>query len=479
MRKFFPYLFVIALFAGFLACERYELYKNPDVKIRFSTDTVFFDTIFTTFGSTTKQVRVHNPYNQPVEISYIRLAGGDNSVFRLNIDGYQRNEVINIEIPPKDSIYIFVEVTINPNNVDSILLIQDSIVFNTNGNIQDVDLMAWGQDVHLIDGEEIATQTWINDKSYLVINSMMVDTNEILTIEEGVRLHFHRNSWLFVAGTIIVNGTLENPVVFQGDRLEQLYKDVAGQWNGIWLLPGSRDNKFNYAVLKNAVHGIVSDTLASLLNPTLRLSNTIIKNMSSTGIWGRGTTIQASNCEISECGELAVFLWIGGRYEFYHCTIANYWGGDWKETTIRSTPAVFLKNYYEDINGNIQVRPIEQATFGNCIIYGGRESEFEIDRYPDTELNYTLSHTISKIDNEEFDLDDKDHFVNYYNFEDPKFISVRENNYELDTLSPAKDKGSLSFALPFPTDLHGENRLSDDGPDIGAYERIEVDTLGN
>ena len=96
MRRFFPYLFIATLFAGFLACERYELYKKTDATIRFSTDTVFFDTIFTTFGSTTKQVRIHNPYDQPVEIEYIRLAGGDNSVFRLNIDGYQSNEVSNI-----------------------------------------------------------------------------------------------------------------------------------------------------------------------------------------------------------------------------------------------------------------------------------------------------------------------------------------------------------------------------------------------
>ncbi len=473
MRRFIPYLVVVALIAGFLACERLELYRNPDASIRFSADTVFFDTIFTTFGSTTKQVRVRNPYDQPVEISYIRLAGGDNSVFRLNIDGYQSNAVNNIEIPPKDSIYIFVEVTIDPNNADSILLIKDSIVFSTNGNIQDVNLMAWGQDVHLIDGEELPTQTWINDKPYLIIHSMMVDTSETLTIEEGVRLHFHKNSRLFVAGTIIVNGTLENPVIFEGDRLEQLYKDIPGQWDGIWLLPGSRDNRFNYAIIKNAVIGIESDTLGNLLNPNLKLSNTIIKNMSAVGILGLGTTIHANNCEISECGQFAIALLIGGRYEFYHCTVANYWG----LFTTRSTPAVVLNNYYEDINGNIQVRPIEKAIFGNCIIYGNRESEFEIDQYPGSELNFKLSHCISKIDVKEFDLEDEDRFVNYYNYKDPKFISVRDNNYQLDTLSPAKDKGSLNFAFPFPVDLNGENRLSDDGPDIGAYERIEVDTL--
>ena len=465
------------MITGFIACERYELYKNPDATIYFSTDTIFFDTIFTTFGSTTKQVRVHNRYDQPVEISYIRLAGGEDSFFRLNIDGYQTNEVSNIEIPPKDSIYIFVEVTIDPNNVDSVLLIQDSIVFNTNGNIQDVDLLAWGQDVHLIDGEEVQTQTWMNDKPYLVIHSMMVDTSQTLTIEEGVRLHFHRNSRLYVAGTIIVNGSLENPVVFEGDRLEEMYEDVAGQWDGIWLLPGSRDSRFNYAVIKNAVIGIESDTLSSVLNPNLKLSNTVIKNMSAVGILGLGTTIHASNCEISECGQFAIALLIGGSYEFYHCTVANYWGGDWKETTIRSTPAVILNNYYEDIYKHIQVRPIEQAVFGNCIIWGSRDSEFEVDRYPGSALNFKLSHTISKIDPGEFDLEDETIFNHYMNFKDPKFDSIQIQDYRLDTLSPAKDVGSLNIATPFPLDLAGNSRLSDEGPDLGAYERIEADTL--
>ncbi|KPK83660.1 MAG: hypothetical protein AMS27_12220 [Bacteroides sp. SM23_62_1] len=469
------YLLAIILFGCFIKCERFEWLQDPDAKLRFSTDTVFFDTIFTTIGSTTKQLRIYNRYDQPVKISSIALAGGSRSVFRLNIDGVPGNYATDVEIPAEDSLYIFVEVTLNPNNIDSLLAIHDSIIFITNGNLQDVNLVAWGQDVHLINGEIIETETWINDKPYLVINSMLVDTSQVLTIEEGTRIHFHRNSRLYVAGTLIVNGTLDNPVTFQGDRLEYDYRDIPGQWDGLWLLPGSHDNRINYAVIKNGIIGIEADTLASFVIPTLELSNTKILNMSAVGIFGLGTTIKAYNCVIGNCGQFAVALLWGQSYEFYHCTIANYYGG-W-ESTSRSNPAVGLNNYYEDIYGNIQVRPIDKAFFGNCIIYGNRESEFEVDIYPDSELNYELDHCVTKIDPKKFDLSDQSRFREIYNFEDPKFISADGNDYQLDTLSSAKDRGLDDYATFFPLDLNGKSRVDDAGPDIGAYERIEGDTL--
>jgi hypothetical protein len=477
MRKNLKYLFTIVLFVCFIKCERFEWLQDSDAKLGFSTDTVFFDTIFTTIGSTTKQLKIYNRYDQPVKISSIALAGGSRSVFRLNIDGVAGNYATDVEIPEDDSLYIFVEVTLDPNNIDSLLAIHDSIIFITNGNLQDVNLVAWGQDVHLINGEIIETATWFNDKPYLVINSMLVDTNQVLTIEEGVRVHFHRNSRLYVAGTLIVNGTLDNPVTFQGDRLEYDYNDIPGQWDGLWLLPGSHDNRINYAVIKNGIIGIEADTLASFVIPTLEISNSIIINMSAVGILGLGTTIRASNCVIGNCGQFALALLIGGSYEFYHCTIANYWGGKWEEPTNRLNPAVGLNNYYEDIYGNIQVRPIEKAFFGNCIIYGNRDSEFEVDIYSGSILNYELDHCVTKIDPGKFDLGDETRFRDIYNFEDPKFISYDDNDYQLDTLSAAKDRGFSDYATLFPLDLNGNSRLDDAGPDIGAYERIEGDTL--
>jgi hypothetical protein len=459
-----------------LSCERETPYKDPDAFLQFSEDTIFFDTIFTTIGSTTKQLRVYNRYDQPLELNSVRLAGGDQSVFRLNIDGIPGNAATGVEILPDDSIYIFIEVTLDPNNTDSLLVIQDSIIFNTNGNIQDVDLVAWGQDVHLIRGDTLQTTTWINDKPYLVYQTLWIDSGHVLTIDPGVKVYFHKYATMVVKGTVNINGTLDEPVVFQGDRLEELYSDIPGQWNGIYFWPGtSRDNTINYLVMKNGIFGIWSDSLATTTTPNIHLTNTIIQNMSSSGIFGRGTSIRAENCVIADCGQFAVALIIGGSYEFYHCTIVNYWGG--YSSTSRTTPALFLNNYYEDINGDIQVREIENAYFGNCIIYGSLENEFEVDSFPGGRLDYKLEYCLTKIDTSDYNMADESHFRGIINKIDPKLLKPGEFNYSLDTLSPAMDAGLRDISVNFPLDLAGVSRLADAGPDIGAYERIEKEDI--
>ena len=197
-------LILVNIFVLFLiSCEREEIITDPDVRLNFSSDTVLFDTVFTSIGSTTKQLKVYNPYDQKVRISSVYLAIGDESNFRLNINGIRNNNVNDIDIPAKDSIYIFIEVTIDPTGVNTPMVVEDSIIFITNGNQQDVDLLAWGQDMHLINGEIISSQTWINDKPYLIYNSMMVDTGYTLTIEEGTEIYFHRNSSMLVFGVVV------------------------------------------------------------------------------------------------------------------------------------------------------------------------------------------------------------------------------------------------------------------------------------
>jgi hypothetical protein len=471
MRFNFRYiLFQVLIMAGILACERYELYKSTDARLEFSTDTVFFDTIFTTLGSTTKELKVYNAYDQPLKIEFIELAKGAGSVFRLNIDGLASWSAGDIEIPPNDSIYIFVEVTLDPNLQDSILLIQDSIVFNTNGNLQDIDLLAWGQDVHIFRGDTIQTTTWVNDKPYLIIEYLMIDSLQTLTIEEGVRIHLHKDAWMVVKGTIRVNGSLEYPVIVQGDRLEYMYDNIPGQWGRIWFWPGlSRDNHLEHVIIKNGTIGIQADSMSSSPEPTVRLENCRILNMSAAGILGSGTRIEASNTVVGNCGQFTVFLRWGGEYIFNHCTFANFW----HHFSNRNTPSIGIVNYYEAIDGSTQVREFDGVTFGNCIVYGNREFEFLVDDYPGTVTPYFFDHSLLKVDPGEFNLSDESHFSQVINLKDPEFMDIGTNDYRLDTLSPAKDMALMEIALQIPTDLAGEDRLADGLPDIGAYERIE------
>ncbi|QGY44578.1 hypothetical protein GM418_13165 [Maribellus comscasis] len=477
MKKAIHFIFVLLSGALIFSCNEEAITTSPNVKLEFSADTVSFDTVFTTIGSTTKSFRVKNPENNSVNISNIRLAGGDNSPFRLNINGVQTNNGDNFTIYGKDSMYIFVEVTVDPTGQDLPMVIHDSIVFNLNGNTQDVDLIAFGQDFHLFDGKTIKSQHWPNDKPYLIYNSVLVDSMETLTIDAGCRIHFHEGSSLFVHGTLLVNGTADEPVNFLGDRLEETYKNVPGQWGayttlssgsiyvfgGLHFLAGSVNNHINHANIKNAEKGIQVDTLGASDNPVLTLQNSVIENMTLNCLDARTTFVKASNCIFANSGSYTVALRFGGHYEFNHNTIANYYTG-----STRTVPALFLNNYYE----------IDEQTFGfdldaefnNCIVYGNVNNEvsYSIAESSPFIVNFNTCLLNTLLNTVENDMV----FTNSLFNKDPLFEDPYDYNYAIDSLSPARDIGNSDIANLFPFDLNNNSRLADDGPDLGALEWV-------
>ena len=190
-----------------------------------STDTLLFDTIFTTIGSTTKHFKCYNNYNGVLKISSLHLAMETNSPYRINVDGKSGVLFEEIELLPGDSIFIFVEVTIDPNGQNLPLVVEDKIIFNTNGNEHQVVLNAWGQDAYFHVNELVEGQ-WLNDKPHVIYGVAAVgfpnlDSGKTLSIDPGTTIHGHANSVLYVyKSSLEVNGTLNDPVVFQQDRME-------------------------------------------------------------------------------------------------------------------------------------------------------------------------------------------------------------------------------------------------------------------
>ncbi|MCD4681588.1 MAG: hypothetical protein K8S00_14495, partial [Bacteroidales bacterium] len=288
-------IILLLVILSFQSCKKDDFIdNNPSLKLEFSTDSILFDTIFTTVGSATLQLKVYNRHDNTIMISSIRLEGGNASFFRINVDGYPSINVADIEIASKDSLYIFIHLTIDPNNTNNPMVVTDQIVFETNGNIQDVDLVAWGQDAYFYYYNIISSDfEFINDKPHVVYGYVVVDSACTLNIQEGTKVYMHSNSFLYVYrdGTLKINGTLDNPVTIQGDRLESYYQDIPGQWNWIWLSAMSIDNEINYAIIRNGVRGVQIDTVGNSPNPTLRINNTIIENMLSTGIFAQGSYV--------------------------------------------------------------------------------------------------------------------------------------------------------------------------------------------
>jgi hypothetical protein len=470
-------LTVTCLFFAFVSCEDEGYLSSPDARLRFSADTIMFDTVFTTIGSTTQNLKVYNPYSENILISRIRVAGGDFSNFRLNINGVAANEAYEVEVPARDSLFIFVEVTIDPNGQNLPMVVQDSIEFTTNSNRQKVQLIAYGQDFKLIKSENIRTTTWTSEKPYLVYDYAYVDSTSILSIEPGTRIHFHKGAGLYIRGKIKAEGNYQNPIVFTSDRLEETYKNIPDQWNGIILFSGSHGNIMNYTVIKNANIGLQVGNIETDGYATLDFRNSKIENMAYAGLFALKSRITGHNNVIANCGFYAAALLVGGYYEFYHTTIANYWGG--YSSRARRTPSLVLSNTLViDRNDGSKIvynGNLEKAFFGNSIIFGNIPTEIELGNNGENTFNYLFDHCIIQMP-DTFNTSNRDNFRNVWKGPayDPKFMDpYNEFNYALDTLSAAKDIGKLEFGKLFPFDILNKDRLIDEGPDLGAYERIE------
>ncbi|HEY3369846.1 MAG TPA: right-handed parallel beta-helix repeat-containing protein [Prolixibacteraceae bacterium] len=469
------YILIMVLTLGYLfSCEDEKYLSSSGVKLRFSVDTVMFDTVFTTLGSTTEHLKIYNPYDQKLLISSVKLARGDGSNFRLNINGVSANEVKDLEIAPMDSLYIFVEVTVDPNGQNLPLVVKDSIEFVTNLNRQYVDLIAWGQDFKLIKQQKLKSTTWTNEKPYLVYNYAFIDSNATLTIEAGTKIYFHKDAGLYVKGRVVAKGTVENPIIFQGDRLEDVYANVPDQWSQILLYSGSKNNEFSNVEIKNANIGLQVGNIEDEGFASVKLSNAKIQNMAFAGIFAMKSEIAAENCLITNCGSFAVALLVGGSYEFNHSTIANYWGG--YSSKARSTPSLLIQNFVSVKKDKPDyVGDLSKATFGNCIITGNvfDGNELFLGKRNDAMFNYKFDRCILQVA-DTFKTTNNEHYLNILKGVNPKFIDPFEKfNFELDTLSPAKDSGRVIIGRLVPTDLKGRDRLLDNGPDLGALERQE------
>ena len=471
-----PTIYVFLIFA-FFSCQKDFSVSYATSALKFSKDTVFLDTIFKNIGSSTYRLKVYNQEDNWVKIPRIKLGQGDNSNYRINIDGISSNNLENVEIPPKDSIYIFIETTV-PNITTDEFLYVDSIVFETKSNIQDVKLVTLVKDAKFLfpnKGESlfiIEDELWTNDKPYVIYGYGVVNSSKSLYIQPKSRIHFHNNSGLIVYedASLTVGGKLGEEVIFEGDRLEPYLKDTPGQWGMIWLYPTSKNNIIDYAIIKNGTIGLRVDSIGNSSNPTLKITNTQIYNQSIIGLQARGSYIYGENVVINNCGEVSLALQIGGKYNFKHSTIVNYWSNH------RETPSVYISNWYKAEDGRIISRNLDEAFFGNCIIYGNNEDELFLSEDGGAIFNYKFENNLVKYTNRKgelgYEIDGNDNFVNTIINEEPSFWDQYINDLRIDEKSSAIGKGALNIANTVPLDILQITRNTANKVDIGAYQNI-------
>ena len=426
------YILLLAVAPWFsLSCEKENYVGENEVKLEFSVDTVAFDTLFTTIGSTTRQVKVYNRSNRDVVIGSITLADGRQSPFRLNVDGDTSMVARNVEIMAGDSIFIFIQANLRYDTIHTLpFIVSDAIMFS---NGQRLPVSAWGRNavyhiptdtLHFTDGSIMPYSVvdcagWRNDLPHVIIGCAVVDSLSTLNLTSGDELYFCNDAalWVWNGATLSVHGSAEQPVLFTSLRHDGWYSFLPGQWSCVLFYDGSTGNVIDHAVVENGTGG-----LRAMYGAEVTVSNTVVRNMSDCGLIGQGATLTGSNLLVYDC--LTSFLVMdGGNYSFTGCTFADYW-----RYSTRSLQSVVLTNYILNSDGSVaSTGDLVAANFTDCIIYGNYgEGEYLVAGVEGVLLNDSVVNCLIK--GGAWD-------------EDPQFVDVENDDYHLSDGSPAAGIG--------------------------------------
>lgn len=511
------YLYGIVILCGVVLWSscRNDFEPVPSTgNLEFSRDTVFLDTVFSNIGSSTYNLKVYNRSDDDINIPTLTLGNGEASNYRLNVDGVAGKVFENVEILAKDSIFIFVETTVDitTQTDDMSFLYTDQIKFDSGGNEQNVELVTLVQDAIFLfpeldsegmvgtislglddEGNPILVEGFIldedqlkftNEKPYVIYGLAAVPSGETLVVNAGARVHFHENSGIIVAedASIQCNGApssdpvaLENEIIFEGDRLEPFFSDIPGQWLTIWLTAGSTNNTFTNTTIKNAIAGILMDSNDGDL--TLSLNDVQIYNSSNVGLLARNGNVYGENLVINNSGQSSLALSLGGTYNFNHSTFGNYW-----TNSFRSFPTVSIDNIIPEV----AEADLIEANFTNCIIYGSEQRELGFAQSENASLlfNFNFTNCLIAFDDPNGDFDglanydfsNTDLYTDSVFNADPVFQDVTLNNFNIKRGESGAEGIGKEGVLPL-LDLNGTMR-NPANPDAGAYESIEFPDEG-
>lgn len=338
MNNRFKYILFSVLVAIFASCsddDSFTMSRNH--LLTMEMDTVKMDTVFSRVPVPAKSFWIHNNSGDGIRCSNIRLEKGNQSGFRVNVDGIYLGETYgfqtnDVEIRKGDSIRVFVELTAPNNNKKVPTEIEDNIIFSLESGVrQIVNLNAWSWDADLKNDIVISSDSVIDnsdDRPLVVRGNVIVNEGATLTLAAGTTIYFHDNSGIIVNGRLISQGTSDKNVVLRGDRLDNMfdylpYDMLPGRWQGIVFKESSYDNLIDFTDIHSACNAIVADS-SNVERRKLTLSNSTVHNCQGTGLSIRSSKVDVINTQITNTQYHCVDI-LGGDINFLHCTIGQFY----------------------------------------------------------------------------------------------------------------------------------------------------------
>lgn len=474
--KYFIVVLVSSVLFSLTGCtDDYHTSSSPNFKLGFSEDTISFDTVFTTIGTPTNQLVIYNKNKYGIKFDAY-LAGGNGSPFKINMDGNSGTTFSDMEIRDNDSAYCFISATLKQQHIAAPTPVTDSLIFILESGIQQqVQIIAYGQDVIILKGKTITSDTlFTSEYPFYIYDSLVVAADAELKIAAGSKLHFHKNAGLTVKGKITAIGNNDSIIEFRGGRTDNLFDDLpydqlSDQWRGIHLTTESFGNNFEFCDIRNGKYGIKADS-SNVEELKIAVLSSKIQNTT-------GHLLELNNCYTTFGNSLIVNAGgnciniNGGRHNFTFCTIANFylWGS--------RSESVAITN-----KGNKHPYPLQNAEFTNCIITGTSRNEFatslsdSINGDTIAVADYKISHSLvltSDTTNKAFEKCVFDNPENpIWGIKQFKHIADGDYsyNFKLDSLSTARGIADNIYVQHFTTDINGRTRPMDAPSDAGCYQ---------